>query len=123
MDKQAAVHIIPLRVYLGIGGTLLFLTLVTVMSASIDLGVMNIVIALGIATVKAILVGLFFMHLFYDNKLYAYILAVALFFLSSLIVLTLADTLRRGDIYEYMKKPIQENAEKMIHTTPAETQH
>ncbi len=55
---------------------LLFLTIVTVGASYIDLGAGNVVIALFIATIKASLVALFFMHL-KDDKPVNGIIAVA----------------------------------------------
>ncbi len=63
-------HVLPLKVYLGIGAALLFLTFVTVEVSLHDFGGFNIVIALAIASIKALLVAFFFMHLWYDNKLF-----------------------------------------------------
>ena len=60
-------HIVPLKVYFTILLTLLFLTIVTVWISRHDFGVMNIVVAMGIASVKATLVALFFMHLKYES--------------------------------------------------------
>lgn len=63
-------HIVPLRVYQGVFVALLVLTVITVLVAKfVDLGVMNIVIAMLIASVKAMLVALFFMHLKFESKI------------------------------------------------------
>ena len=56
-------------VYTLIWASLMFLTWLTVWVAGIPLGAWNVVVALGIATVKASLVGLFFMHLIEEGKL------------------------------------------------------
>ncbi len=103
-------HILPLKVYLGIGGTLIFMTLVTVAVAQVHLGPFNLLVALAIAVFKAILVGLFFMHLKYDNKLFAVIFVSSLAFLGIFISITLFDTLRRGDIYQEVGMPIKANS-------------
>jgi cytochrome c oxidase subunit 4 len=108
--SEHAVHIIPLRVYLGIGATLLMLTAVTVWVSTIHLGPWNIVVALAIAAVKATLVAFFFMHLFYDNKLYFLVFTVGILFLALFIGLTMIDTMRRGDLYEELGKPIRSQA-------------
>lgn len=63
MNKHPVPHIIPMLVYLAIGGALLVMTLVTVAVSFIDLGFLNILVALAIATFKALLVAFFFMHL------------------------------------------------------------
>ncbi len=55
-------HIVSSKLYLGIWITLLCLTVITAGVAFIDLGRLNTVVALVIATFKALLVVLFFMH-------------------------------------------------------------
>jgi len=108
--SQHSAHILPLRIYLGVGAALLVLTAATVAISFIHLGPFNLVVALSIATVKAILVALFFMHLLYDNKLYLLIFTFALLILGIFIILTLFDTMRRGDLYLEVAKPIQEQS-------------
>ena len=111
MSKQKgahAPHIIPLQVYLGIGSALLFLTIVTVLVAQVHLGPFNLIVAMAIATIKASLVAMVFMHLFYDNKFYLMIFLSSLLFLSVFISITLLDTLRRDDIKNNFPKPAQQ---------------
>lgn len=103
-------HILPLSLYLGIGSILLILTGVTVYAASIDFGSYNLFIAMFIAAIKATLVAMYFMHLKYDNKLYLIFFVSALFFLAAFIIITMFDTLRRGDIYEIKAGPIDDSA-------------
>ena len=55
-------HIVPPKVYVGIFLSLMVLTAATVAAAYVNLGALNIVVALAIATVKATLVVLYFMH-------------------------------------------------------------
>jgi cytochrome c oxidase subunit IV len=74
-------HTLPLNVYLKVFATLIFLTIITVWVAQFHFGVMNVFVAMGIATLKACLVGMYFMHLKYDNKLYATILVGSVGFL------------------------------------------
>ncbi len=119
MNKHPVPHIIPMLVYLAIGGALLVMTLVTVAVSFIDLGFLNILVALAIATFKALLVAFFFMHLYYDNRLYFFIFATSLFFLTVLISITMLDTMRRGDIYDYRDTAIQPDAK--IYTMPSIT--
>jgi cytochrome c oxidase subunit 4 len=61
-------HVLPLSVYWGVFLALVVGTIVTVWTATIDLGAMNLVVALAIATIKASLVILFFMHVKYSSK-------------------------------------------------------
>ena len=82
-------------VALGIG--LLVLTAVTVKAAFIDLGPWNPVIALLIATIKATLVILFFMHVKgASEKLTGVVVVSGFFFLAILLSLSLADYMTRS---------------------------
>ena len=92
-------HIVPVRVLLTVFAVLLAFTVLTVAVAElpatwVDLGRWNLWIAIGIATVKASLVALYFMHLRYDNPFYALIFVTALVFLAVFLSLTLMDTLQ-----------------------------
>ena len=111
-SKAASVqdHIIPLRTYLIIGATLLVLTAVTVLVSFVHLGPFNLLVAMLIASVKAILVALFFMHLLYDNKLFMVIFSIGLVFVSVFIILTMFDTMTRGDVDSIEAQPINKNA-------------
>ena len=61
-------HIVQFRVYLTVFFALLVLTAVTVAVSRVDFGSFNIVIAMLVASVKATLVAMFFMHLKFENK-------------------------------------------------------
>jgi cytochrome c oxidase subunit IV len=83
--------------YIGIGVILLVLTIVTASVAFVNLGAFNPVVALLIATIKATLVILFFMHVKgASEKLTGAVVASAFFFLMILLVLNLADYLTRS---------------------------
>jgi len=103
-------HILPLSLYLNIGMTLLCLTVITVWVAQYDLGSMNLLVAMLVAATKATLVALFFMHLKYDNKLYLFIFLSSILFLAVFIIITMFDTLRRGDIDDIKSGPIDKDA-------------
>jgi cytochrome c oxidase subunit 4 len=71
---------------------LLVLTAVTTSIAFVDLGPLNTVVALVIATCKALLVVLIFMHVKYaSDKLVKVVVISAVFFLLLLLGLSLAD--------------------------------
>ncbi|MGA7683755.1 MAG: cytochrome C oxidase subunit IV family protein [Terriglobales bacterium] len=71
---------------------LLICTGLTAAVAFVDLGPANTIVALGIATFKAILVVLFFMHVKYTHeKLTGLVIASAIFFLFILLALSMAD--------------------------------
>jgi len=84
-------HVVPLWLLAAVFGALLVLTGLTVAVAHFDLGNMNLYVALGIAAVKASLVVLFFMHLFWDRPFNAMIFIGCLLFVSLFIGITLAD--------------------------------
>jgi cytochrome c oxidase subunit IV len=82
----------PLKMYFGIWITLLVCTYVTYKAAFIELGRFNAAVALGIATLKATLVVLFFMHVWHaSEKLTKLVVLAALFFLMLLLGLTMSD--------------------------------
>ncbi|MGA2259009.1 MAG: cytochrome C oxidase subunit IV family protein [Thermoguttaceae bacterium] len=89
-------HIVPLWLLAAVFGGLLVLTGLTVAVAQVDLGNLNLYLALAIATVKASLVVLFFMHLFWDRPFNAMIFIGCLLFVSLFIGTTLTD-LRASD--------------------------
>jgi cytochrome c oxidase subunit IV len=82
----------PLPGYFAVFIALLVGTGLTVFAATLDLGPFNAPVALGIATVKATLVALFFMHVWHaSEKLTKLVVVVALFFLLLLLGLTMTD--------------------------------
>jgi cytochrome c oxidase subunit 4 len=89
-------HVIPSSIYVGIWAILMVLTGVTVFVSFIELHDWNIVLALVIATIKATLVILFFMHLFYSSKLTKVTIIAAIFFLFLLLALSMTDYLTRS---------------------------
>tara|TARA_Y100000590_G_scaffold302298_1_gene340793 strand:- start:124 stop:567 length:444 start_codon:yes stop_codon:yes gene_type:complete len=93
-------HIIPLKVYFMVFGALMFFTVLTVLATKIDLGSFNIVLAMLIATIKAVLVLLFFMHLYYDNKTNLLFFVGSIIFLTIFITFTLIDINYRKEIYD-----------------------
>jgi len=85
-------HILPIRLYVTIWAALLGLTVVTAAVAFVNLGPFNTVVALVIASVKALLVVLFFMHVKYTSeKMTKVVFVAAIFWLLILLTLSLAD--------------------------------
>ena len=89
-------HVAPIKLYLGIFGSLMVLTAITIAVSFINLGSLNFPLALAIAIVKATLVILFFMHLKYSSRLTKLVCGSAFFFLIVLFGLTMSDYLSRG---------------------------
>ena len=67
--SDAHSHVVPPRVYVTIFLALMALTALTTWVAYIDLGLLNVVIMLAIAGLKASLVVLWFMHARYESQL------------------------------------------------------
>lgn len=89
-------HIESVKNYLLVFVSLLALTLATTVVATIDLGPLNVVMALFIAVVKMMLVALFFMHLKYSSILTKVVVGGGMLWLAILLVLSLADFSTRG---------------------------
>jgi cytochrome c oxidase subunit 4 len=85
-------HISSVTLYVSIWLVLLVGTGLTVFAATLDLGPFNAVVALAIATTKAVLVVLFFMHVKYTHeKLTKMVIVTAIFFFLILVALSMAD--------------------------------
>lgn len=82
----------PLKTYITIWIALLVGTALTVYASGLDLGRFNAAVALTIASIKATLVALFFMHIKgASEKLTKLVVIAALFFLMLLLGLTMTD--------------------------------
>ena len=89
-------HIVPSKTYYAIWILLLILTGVTAWVSRIDLGPLNTIVALVIATSKALIVTLFFMHVKYTSeKMTKVVIFSALFWLLILLALSMTDYLTR----------------------------
>lgn len=93
---MSAGHVAPIRLYLAIFAALLVGTAVTVWVAFFDFGAMNNVIMLAIASTKALLVVLFFMHVRWGSRLTWVVAGAGFFWLLILFSLTMADYVSRG---------------------------
>ena len=90
-----SIHITPLSTYFLIFGALSLGTILTVVASRMDLGMMNTPIALLIATIKAALVILYFMHVIHSTRLTWVTVIASFVWLAVLFVLTFADYLTR----------------------------
>lgn len=91
-DGKVHSHIGSLNFYVGIFATLIFFTVLTVAVSYVHLGPLNLAVAVLIASIKASLVVLFFMHLRYDNKFNAVMFVCGLLFIGVFFAYTLNDT-------------------------------
>jgi cytochrome c oxidase subunit 4 len=96
MSDHAEHHIVPKRIYFLVFLALIVLTWVTTIVSTIDLGALNIYVALSIAIFKASLVVLFFMHVKYRSRLTKMILLCGLYWLLLLLFIAMADLWTRG---------------------------
>ncbi len=96
--KHHGHHVIPMAVLLKVFGGLVLLTVVTVLTAQVDLGSFNVPLALTIAFTKAGLVLTFFMALKYDNRVNTLVFSVGALFVAVFLIFTLFDTAFRGDL-------------------------
>jgi cytochrome c oxidase subunit 4 len=81
--------------YVTIVGCLFFLTMITVLAAFVELGVLNTPLALGIALLKATLVVLFFMHVRYNTPLMWVFAAAGFFMVLIFLALLMQDYMSR----------------------------
>ena len=93
-------HIVSPKLYFFIFATLMILTATTVYAAEVDLNQyyagLNVIVALVIATCKATLVILFFMHAYYSSKRTQLIIISGVFWLAIMLSLTLGDYASRS---------------------------
>ena len=93
-------HIVSPKIYILIFTALVILTATTVYAATVDLNEhyagLNVIVALVIATCKAFLVVLFFMHAYYSTKRTQLIIIAGVFWLATMLFLTLGDYATRS---------------------------
>jgi cytochrome c oxidase subunit 4 len=89
-------HITPFRTYLLVYLSLILLLAATVGIAFLDLGFLNLIITLAIASVKALLVILYFMHVRESEPATKLFVIAGFIWLIILMGLTLTDYLTRG---------------------------
>jgi cytochrome c oxidase subunit 4 len=85
-------HVASLRLLVIVLIALMIGTWLTVSATYIDLGALNIWIGLAIATAKAVLVGLYYMHLRWDKPFNAFVFIAAFFFLALFVGITMMDS-------------------------------
>jgi cytochrome c oxidase subunit 4 len=91
-------HIIPFKTLAAVFAALVFLTIITVLTAKyVDLGSFNVPLAIALASTKAGLVVTIFMGLKYDNKVNVLAFSIGSLFVVVFLSITLLDTAFRGD--------------------------
>ena len=89
-------HVMPVRTNIAVFVALLVLLIATVGAAYLPLGDWHFPVAMTIATAKAVLIVLFFMHVLYSHKLTMIIALAGFLWLAIMVGLTLSDYLSRG---------------------------
>ena len=92
-------HIVSPKIYAAIFGALMVGTFLTVYAAQLDLNQyfpgLNVIVALTIATCKASLVVLFFMHGKYSPKRTQLVIICSVFWLAVMLFMTMSDYISR----------------------------
>ena len=95
-DDHPGHHIVPFRVLIIVFASLIGLTFLTWFSARVlDMGVLDVPIAIAIACTKAVLVVLFFMALKYEARVNALIFSVGILFVLVFMLFTSLDVFFR----------------------------
>ena len=94
--EHAEQHIVSPLQYSYVFGTLLLFTAITVGAAYVDLKWLNPVLALAIASFKAVVVILFFMHVKYQSRLIKMTVGAGFFTFFVLIMMTMSDYISRA---------------------------
>jgi len=89
-------HIVSPKVYGVIFASLLIMTAITVGASYLELGEFNVIVALAIACIKAVLVILFFMHVKYSSRLTKLTVAAGFFTFFVLITMSMTDYISRA---------------------------
>jgi cytochrome c oxidase subunit IV len=106
-DPHDFAHPMPVWILLAVFFALTFLTIVTVAQASFDLGSLDVAVTMVIATIKATLVMLFFMHLAYDKPFNLIIFLSSFVFVALFIIFTLTDAnMNSGSFEPVVDEPI-----------------
>ncbi len=92
---EHAPHIVPLGIYYSVFATLMVMTGTTIAIAFVDLGNLNIYVALAIAAFKATVVVLYFMHVKYSSPLIQLAAAAGFIWLAIMLSFTSTDYITR----------------------------
>lgn len=88
-------HIVSYKTHFMVLAALIVLTVITVLITSVEMGPYNTAAALLIASIKAAVVLLYFMHLKFDQKIYGIMVGIVMVIFAAVIVVTFFDYLYR----------------------------
>ncbi|MDQ3214160.1 MAG: cytochrome C oxidase subunit IV family protein [Acidobacteriota bacterium] len=93
---MSAGHVAPKRMYYLVFAALIVGTILTYAAAKVDMGPLNNIVMLAIASAKATLVILFFMHVRWSTRLTWVVAMSGFFWLLILFGIGMSDYLTRG---------------------------
>jgi cytochrome c oxidase subunit 4 len=88
-------HHVPSKVYFAVWIALLVLTVITVAVSYVDMKNVTVLTAMIIASAKAMLVLLYFMHIRFERPLYSVMIAAAMIIYGIFVALTFLDYMNR----------------------------
>jgi cytochrome c oxidase subunit IV len=91
-------HVSPVWMFSAVFGALLFLTVLTYLVSFAGLGAASLPVAMTVASIKALLVIGYFMHLKYEDRFYAFVFLVTFLFVGIFFTFTLFDMSTTGDL-------------------------
>jgi cytochrome c oxidase subunit 4 len=92
-------HVASVRTNIAVFVALLLLLVATVGASELPLGGWHLPVAMAIATVKAVLIVVYFMHVMYGHRLSMIIAVASFLWLAIMILITLNDYLTRGMLH------------------------
>jgi len=99
-DGHDFAHPMSVQTLLAVFFALTFLTVITVAQASFDFGAFEVATVMFIATVKAVLVMAFFMHMLADKPFNAIIFIGSFIFVGLFVIFTLGDSMMTSHSFE-----------------------
>lgn len=93
-------HVTPVWQFTAVFIALLFLTILTYAVSFAGLGPASLPVAMAVAICKGSLVVLFFMHLAYEDRFYAFVFVVSLIFIAIFFTFTLFDMSTTDELNE-----------------------
>ena len=95
VQEEQEEHALSTRICLQVWVALLVLTAITVGVTALDFGFLHVLVAMIVATIKAAIVVLWFMHIKYEGKLLRIMVFIAFFILSIFLSFTFFDVAYR----------------------------
>jgi cytochrome c oxidase subunit 4 len=108
-------HVSPVWEFTVVFSILLFLTIMTYLVSFAGLGTWSLPVAMVIALTKGSLVVLYFMHLKYEDRFYAFLFCVTILFVSIFFTFVLFDMKTTGELNDEAgiewQRHVQDSAE------------